>query len=147
MGRGTISRMPAKSANRRRERRPPEAPTGTVAFLFTDIEGSTRLARSHPDEYETLLERHRSILREAYARHAGLEVGTEGDSFFVAFGSPLHALRAAAEGQRALTAADWPPGADLRVRMGLHVGEARRRDGDYVRLEVHRAARIAARRG
>lgn len=143
MGSGTIRRMPAKSAPRRREPRPPEAPTGTVAFLFTDIEGSTRLARNLPDDYESLLERHRSILREAFVRHGGFEVGTEGDSFFVAFGSPLHALRAAAEGQRALTAAAWPPGADLRVRMGLHVGEATRRADDYVGLEVHRAARIA----
>ena len=136
--------MPATSAHRRREPRPPEAPTGTVAFLFTDIEGSTRLARSLPAAYGSLLERHRSILREAFTRHAGFEVGTEGDSFFVAFGSPLHALRAAAEGQRALTGAEWPPGVDLRVRMGLHVGEATRRDGGYVGLEVHRAARIAA---
>ena len=144
MGSGTISRMPAKSAHRRREPRPPEAPTGTVAFLFTDIEGSTHLARSLPDDYESLLERHRLILREAFTRHAGFEVGTEGDSFFVAFGSPLNALRAAAEGQRALTAAEWPSGADLRVRMGLHLGEATRREGDYVGLEVHRAARVAA---
>jgi predicted ATPase/class 3 adenylate cyclase len=151
--------MPAKPARRRPESppgerrppnprpqgsRPPEPPSGTVAFLFTDIEGSTRLARSLPAEYESLLERHRSILREAFARHGGFEVGTEGDSFFVAFDSPLGALRAAAEGQRALTAAAWPAGADLRVRMGLHVGEATRRAGDYVGLEVHRAARIAA---
>ena len=115
-----------------------------MAFLFTDIEGSTRLARSLVDDYESLLERHRSILREAFKRHAGFEVGTEGDSFFVAFSSPLQALRAAEEAQRALTAAEWPAGADLRVRMGLHVGEAKRRGGDYVGLEVHRAARIAA---
>ena len=144
MGSGTISRMPAKSARRAPARRGPEAPTGTVAFLFTDIEGSTRLARSLGDDYESVLARHRSVLREAFSRHAGFEVGTEGDSFFVAFSSPLHALRAAAESQRALTAADWPPDAHLRVRMGLHLGEAKRRDGDYVGLEVHRAARIAA---
>jgi predicted ATPase/class 3 adenylate cyclase len=139
--------MPAKSARRRPEPppepRPPEAPTGTVAFLFTDIEGSTRLARGLPDDYDSLLERHRSILREAFSRHGGFEVGTEGDSFFVAFGSPLHALRAAAEAQRALTVATWPPDSEVRVRMGLHVGEATRRGGDYVGLEVHRAARIA----
>ena len=150
--------MPAKPARRRpesapRERRPPnpppqdrhapEPPTGTVAFLFTDIEASTRLARSLPDDYDSLLERHRSILREVFTRHGGFEVGTDGDSFFVAFGSPLGAVRAAAEGQRALTAAAWPPGVDLRVRMGLHVGEATLRGGDYVGLEVHRAARIA----
>ena len=136
--------MPAKSARGVPPRRGPEPPTGTVAFLFTDIEGSTRLARSLADQYEPLLERHRSIVRAAFRRHAGFEVGTEGDSFFVAFGSPLHALRAAADAQRALTETDWPPEADLRVRMGLHLGEAKRRGGDYVGLEVHRAARIAA---
>ena len=138
--------MPAKPARRAGApgRRGLDAPTGTVAFLFTDIEGSTRLARSLADDYGSLLERHRSIVRDAVERHAGFEVGTEGDSFFVAFGSPLQALRAAEEAQRALTAAEWPPGADLRVRMGLHVGEAKRRGGDYVGLEVHRAARIAA---
>jgi predicted ATPase/class 3 adenylate cyclase len=141
---GTICGMPAKSARGAAARRGPEAPTGTVAFLFTDIEGSTRLARVLDDAYESLLERHRSILREVFGRHGGFEVGTEGDSFFVAFSSPLHALRAAAEGQRALNAAEWPPEADLRVRMGLHLGEAKRRGGDYVGLEVHRAARIAA---
>ena len=140
--------MPGKSARRRPEPPPeprsPQPPTGTIAFLFTDIEGSTRLARNLPDDYESLLERHRSILREVFNRHDGFEVGTDGDSFFVAFGSPLHALRAAADGQRALTAAAWPAGADVRVRMGLHVGEATRRAGDYVGLEVHRAARIGA---
>ncbi|MDQ2966275.1 MAG: adenylate/guanylate cyclase domain-containing protein, partial [Chloroflexota bacterium] len=135
--------MPARAAQRRRESRPAEAPSGTVAFLFTDIEGSTSLARTLGDDYEAVLERHRSILREAFVRHRGFEVGTEGDSFFVAFSSPLHAIQAAAEGQRALTAAEWPSGVEVRVRMGLHVGEATRRKGDYVGLEVHRAARIA----
>jgi predicted ATPase/class 3 adenylate cyclase len=136
--------MPAKSARGRPARAGPEPPTGTVAFLFTDIEGSTGLARSLGDAYEPLLERHRSIVRDALRPHAGFEVGTEGDSFFVAFGSPLHAVGAAAYAQRALTAADWPANADVRVRMGLHLGEAKRRGGDYVGLEVHRAARIAA---
>jgi predicted ATPase/class 3 adenylate cyclase len=136
--------MPAKPARHAPARRGPEAPSGTVAFLFTDIEGSTRLARSLADDYESLLERHRSLLREVFKRHAGFEVGTEGDSFFVAFSSPLQALRAAAEGQRALTSTEWPSGADVRVRMGLHLGEAKRRGADYVGLEVHRAARIAA---
>jgi predicted ATPase/class 3 adenylate cyclase len=136
--------MRAKSAAKARRPRKPEPPTGTVAFLFTDIEGSTRLARDRPDEYEQLLDEHRSILRKTFARHAGFEVGTEGDSFFVVFGSPLEALRAAAEGQRALTDREWPPGVDVRVRMGLHLGEAKRRGGDYVGLEIHRAARIGA---
>ena len=136
--------MRAKSAAKAPKPRRPEPPTGTVAFLFTDIEGSTRLARDRPDEYEQLLDKHRSILRSSFVRHAGFEVGTEGDSFFVVFGSPLEALRAAAEGQRALTDRAWPQGANVRVRMGLHLGEATRRGGDYVGLEIHRAARIGA---
>ena len=119
-------------------------PSGTVAFLFTDIEGSTNLARARPDEYAGLLERHRSVLRESFARHDGYEAGTEGDSFFVVFNSPLGALRAAVEAQREFAAHEWPPGADVRVRMGLHVGEASRRDGSYVGLDIHRAARLAA---
>ena len=78
----------ARNPNRRRLK----PPTGTVAFLFTDIEGSTRLARSRPDEYEQLLDRHRSILRDAFARHGGFEVGREGDSFFVVFRSARDAV-------------------------------------------------------
>ena len=120
----------------------PEPPTGTVALLFTDIEGSTRLLRKDPDSYDRQLAEHRSILRAVFARNAGFEVSTEGDSFFVVFDSPLRALQAAAEGQRALT--KWTHSADLRVRIGLHVGEATRSDGSYAGLEVHRAARIAA---
>jgi predicted ATPase/class 3 adenylate cyclase len=136
--------MRAKSAAKAPKPRRSEPPTGTIAFLFTDIEGSTRLARSRPDEYEQLLDEHRSMLRETFARHAGFEVSTEGDSFFVVFRSPLEALRAAAEGQRALTGREWPQGADVRVRMGLHLGEATRRGGDYVGLEIHRAARVGS---
>jgi predicted ATPase/class 3 adenylate cyclase len=115
-----------------------------VAFLFTDLEGSTNLARTRPDEYAELLKRHQSILRESFAHHDGYEVGTEGDSFFVVFSSPLSALRAAVEGQRALAVQEWPAGTDVRVRMGLHVGEASLRDGDYIGLDIHRAARLAA---
>ena len=141
---GTITPMRAKSAAKAGKPRRPEPPTGTIAFLFTDIEGSTRLARGRPDEYEQLLDEHRTILRDTFARHAGFEVSTEGDSFFVVFGSPLEALRTAAEGQRALTGREWPQGADVRVRMGLHLGESTRRGGDYVGLEIHRAARIGS---
>jgi predicted ATPase/class 3 adenylate cyclase len=121
-----------------------EPPSGTVAFLFTDIAGSTLIARARPADYERLLDRHRAILRDVFARNAGFEVGTEGDSFFVVFGSVLDALRAAAEGQRSLSATDWPEGAELRVRMGLHLGEATRRGTDYVGPEIHRAARVVA---
>jgi predicted ATPase/class 3 adenylate cyclase len=141
---GTITLMRAKSAAKATKARGPQPPTGTVAFMFTDIEGSTRLARRRPADYEQLLDEHRSILRETFARHAGFEVSTEGDSFFVVFGSPFDALRAAAEGQRALTGKEWPPGADVRVRIGLHLGEATLRGGDYVGLEIHRAARVGS---
>ena len=115
-----------------------------LAFLFTDIEGSTRLAQTLGDRYEQVLDQHREILREAFSRHGGTEVGTEGDSFFVVFSSPAQALQAASVAQAGLAAASWPAGVDLRVRMGLHVGEAQHRDGDYVGVEVHRAARVAA---
>lgn len=115
-----------------------------LAFLFTDIEGSTRLAQTLGDGYEQVLDRHREIMREEFSRYGGSEVGTEGDSFFVVFASPGLALQAASSAQAALGAAPWPEGVDLRVRMGLHVGEAHHRNGDYVGVEVHRAARVAA---
>lgn len=121
-----------------------EPPSGTVAFLFTDIAGSTLIARRRPADYERLLDRHRAILRDVIARNSGFEVDTEGDSFFVVFASALDALLAAADGQRSLRATDWPEGAELRVRMGLHLGEATRRGTDYVGPEIHRAARLVA---
>ncbi|HKY47331.1 MAG TPA: adenylate/guanylate cyclase domain-containing protein, partial [Acidimicrobiia bacterium] len=114
-----------------------------LAFLFTDIEGSTRLAKTLGDRYEQVLDRHREIMREEFSRYGGSEVGTEGDSFFVVFASPVLALQAASSAQAALGAAPWPEGIDVRVRMGLHVGEAHHRDGDYIGVEVHRAARVA----
>jgi len=119
-------------------------PSGTVAMLFTDIEGSTRLAQRLPDAYDALLDRHRSILRSAFASHGGYEVGTEGDSFFATFSKPLQALGAAVTAQRGLAAEPWPDEGRIRVRMGIHVGEVEVRDGDYTGVEVHRAARIAA---
>jgi predicted ATPase/class 3 adenylate cyclase len=113
-------------------------PTGTVTFLFTDIEGSTRLVYEHGDAFAGLLVEHRRLLREGFARHGGLELGTEGDAFFVVFPSAGEAVAAAAEAQAALA------GGPVRVRMGLHTGEAQLVEGTYVGLEVHRAARIAA---
>ncbi|HEU0235332.1 MAG TPA: adenylate/guanylate cyclase domain-containing protein [Candidatus Limnocylindrales bacterium] len=120
-------------------------PTGTVTFLFTDIEGSTRLVESlGPEEYGALLERHRAVLRGAFEEHGGVEVGTEGDSFFVVFDRPTAAVEAAVEGQRRLAAETWPPDALIRVRMGVHTGEGVLADGTYVGTDVNRAARIAA---
>ena len=118
--------------------------TELLTFLFTDIEGSTRLAQEIPDAYGGVLDRHRLLLRQSFEAHGGSEVGTEGDSFFVVFASPLEALVAAAESQVLLARTQWPQGVNLRVRMGLHVGEAAKRNGDYVGVEVHRAARVAS---
>ena len=119
-------------------------PTGTVTFFFSDIEGSTRLLETLGDEYPGVLERHRRILRDVFARSAALEMSTEGDSFFAVFPGAQEAVAGAVAIQRAIAAEDWPAGASLRVRIGLHTGEARVADGDYVGLDVHRAARIMA---
>ncbi|TFV86981.1 AAA family ATPase [Blastococcus sp. CT_GayMR16] len=126
---------------------PPRAgtlPTGTVTFLFTDIEGSTRLLRADPPGYAASLAVHRRLLRDAFAAHGGQEVDTQGDSFFVAFPSAGQALAAAAEAQQSLAGHAWPEGRDVRVRMGLHTGDAAVTGGGYVALPVHQAARIAA---
>jgi class 3 adenylate cyclase len=122
----------------------PELPEGTITFLFTDIEGSTELLQRLQDRYATLLEDQRAILRAAFDRWDGREVDTQGDSFFVAFPSALDAVNAAADIQKELIAHDWPLGAQVRVRMGLHTGEARLKDGGYVGMDVHRAARISS---
>jgi predicted ATPase/class 3 adenylate cyclase len=113
-------------------------PSGTVTFLFTDVEGSTRLLREHGDAYADLLGEHRRVIREAFTRHGGVEVDTQGDAFFVAFPRAVDAVAAAAEAQAALE-----PG-PIRVRMGLHTGEPLVTEHGYVGMDVHRAARIAA---
>ncbi len=118
-------------------------PSGTVTFLFTDIEGSTRLLASLGDGYEAILEEHRRRIRAAVALAGGYEVSTEGDALFVAFAAASAAVTAAAQAQRAL-AEPWPGGITLRVRMGIHTGEATLAGHDYVGLEVHRAARVAS---
>jgi predicted ATPase/class 3 adenylate cyclase len=116
----------------------PELPTGTVTFLFTDVEGSTRLLLEHGAGYSDLLAGHRSALREAFARHDGVEVDTQGDAFFVAFSRATDAVAAATEAREALETGP------IRVRMGVHTGEPIRTDDGYVGMDVHRAARIAA---
>jgi predicted ATPase/class 3 adenylate cyclase len=113
-------------------------PHGTVTFLFTDIEGSTRLLQELGDGYADVLAEHRRTLRKEFARHGGVEVGNEGDSFFVAFAKASDALAAATAAREAL--ADGP----IRVRMGLHTGEPMVTEEGYVGIDVHRAARIAA---
>ncbi len=113
-------------------------PSGTVTFLFTDVEGSTRLLQEDGDAYAGLLAEHRRVVREAFARHDGVEVDTQGDAFFVAFPRAAGAVAAAEEAQRALE-----PG-PIRVRMGLHTGEPLVTAEGYVGIDVHRAARIAS---
>jgi YVTN family beta-propeller protein len=122
----------------------PELPTGTVTFLFTDIEGSTRLLAQLRHEYPDLLANHQRLLRDAFERHEGQEIDTQGDSFFVAFSRAGDAVAAAVAAQRALAESYWPEGAVVRVRMGIHTGEPIVGGERYVGLGVHRAARICA---
>ncbi len=115
-----------------------QLPSGTVTFLFTDIEGSTRLLQELGDAYAEALADHRQVLRKAFADHGGAEVDTQGDAFLVAFARAKDAVAAAADGQRALA------GGSIRVRMGIHTGEPIRTDEGYAGMDVHRGARIAA---
>ncbi|MFI5259484.1 MAG: ATP-binding protein [Candidatus Limnocylindrales bacterium] len=119
-------------------------PTGTVTFLFTDIEGSTKLLQVLGAAYPDVLSQHHRLLRGAVENAGGLPIGTEGDSLFAVFDSPTAAVAAAVSAQRALAGATWPRGTTVRVRMGLHTGEGVVSDGTYVGIDVHRAARIAA---
>jgi len=124
--------------------RVPELPCGTVTFLFTDIEGSTALVKQLGGEYSEVLAEHQRILREAFAAHGGHEVDTQGDSFFVAFRRAKDAVEAAVDAQRDLAAHEWPDGAEVKVRMGLHTGEPKVGEQRYVGLGVHKAARVGA---
>ena len=122
-----------------------QLPSGLVTFLFTDIEGSTRLARMLGAGYHPVLDDHRKLLRRTLSDKDGTELFTEGDSFFVAFSSAAAAVAACVDAQRALAAHHWPtPQARPRVRMGLHTGHATPVAGEYASAEVHRAARVAA---
>ena len=121
-----------------------ELPSGAVTFLFTDVEGSTRLLKQLRDRYGEVLAAHGRLLREAFARHGGRVVDTQGDSFFVAFGSARNAVLAAVEGQRSLAGHRWPEGVEVRVRIGIHTGQAAASEEGYLGLAVHRAARISA---
>ena len=122
----------------------PELHRGTVTFLFTDIEGSTRLLQRLGGEYAEVLSEQQRILRAAFAAHGGYEVDSQGDSFFVSFQTAKDAVAAAVDGQRDLAAHAWPEGVEVKVRMGLHTGEPRVGGERYVGIGVHRAARIGA---
>jgi class 3 adenylate cyclase len=121
-----------------------DLPTGTVTFLFTDIEGSTRLIQELGEGYGAVQDRHAKVVRDAFETEDGHEVRTEGDSFFAVFRTPGRGVRAAIAAQRRLAEENWAHGGPLRVRMGLHTGEGVLGGGDYIGIDVNRAARIAA---
>ncbi|WP_250027965.1 ATP-binding protein [Paractinoplanes maris] len=124
---------------------PTVLPSGLVTFVFTDIEGSTRLARMLGDDYGSILGDHRSVMRSALSDFGGVELFTEGDSFFIAFSDPVDAIAACVEAQRQLSAHDWPSvEVAPKVRMGMHTGPARPVGGEYASAEVHRASRVAS---
>ncbi|HLL07426.1 MAG TPA: tetratricopeptide repeat protein [Nocardioidaceae bacterium] len=121
-----------------------QLPSGTVSLLFSDIEGSTALLSRLGAAYTDALDGQRQVLRKAWAGHGGIELGTEGDSFFVVFDTAEGAVAAAVQAQRDLSAFDWPGGERVRVRMGIHTGTPQIHEDSYVGMDVHRAARIAA---
>jgi class 3 adenylate cyclase len=119
-------------------------PSGTVTFVFTDIEGSTRLLQELGDGYGGVVSAHRRIIRDHFANAGGTEIDTQGDAFFFSFARASDAVDAAVAAQRALHEHVWPRNAEVRVRMGLHTGEPAVGDEGYVGLDVVRAARICS---
>lgn len=119
-------------------------PSGTVTFLFTDIERSTALLRELGDGYAGVLKDERRILRETFTGAGGQEIDTQGDAFFFSFTRARDAVTAAVAAQSALAEHEWPEGVEVKVRMGLHTGEPSVGDEGYVGLDVVRAARICA---
>ncbi len=122
-----------------------ELPEGTVTFLFTDIEGSTKLLHAAgATGYAVQQATHRTILRDAMSLGAGAEVDTQGDAFFFAFPDPIEAVLSAERGRLALASHSWPADREIRVRMGLHTGTPVRTDEGYVGEDVNKGARIGA---
>jgi class 3 adenylate cyclase len=121
-----------------------EPPSGTVTFLFSDIVGSTRLLKALRDDCAEVLATHHRLVRAAIAEGDGYEVDTAGDAFFAAFGQAGQAVRSAAGIQRALAEQPWPAGSPVRVRIGIHTGQASWSGESYTGLAVHRAARICS---
>jgi class 3 adenylate cyclase len=119
-------------------------PGGTVTFLFTDIEGSTRLLQELGDAYGDVVRDHRKLLREHLGEKGGTEVDTQGDAFFYSFPRARDAVAGAVAAQRALGEHDWPENKEVRVRMGIHTGEPSVGDEGYLGLDVVRAARICS---
>ena len=121
-----------------------DLPTGTVTFLFTDIEGSTALLHQAGAAFAGLIEQHNSLIGDAISSHGGVLVSTEGDSHFAVFVAASDAVAAAAQAQRSLHSHAWPENSVVRARMGLHTGLGTLGGSNYLGLDVHRAARIAA---
>jgi class 3 adenylate cyclase len=117
-------------------------PSGTVTFVFSDIEGSTGLLKRLGEAYAELLAEHRRIVRETFERHGGVEIDTQGDAFFFAFARARDAVAAAAEAQLEHAEHAWPGGEEVRVRMGLHTGEPAIGEEGYLGVDVVRAARL-----
>src|SRR5262249_14253610 len=115
----------------------PELPTGTVTFVFTDVEGSTRLVRELGDSYVDMIAAHRRLVREALEEHAGYEVASRGDEFLLVFRRPTEAVGAAVAIQESHDSYPWPGEQPVSVRIGIHTGEPAIEDGDYVGLDVH----------
>ena len=123
----------------------PNLPSGTVTFVFSDIEGSTTLLKRLGDAgYAGMLSTHRRIVRETFGAHHGQEIDTQGDAFFYSFPRARDAVAAAVEVQRAHEHEAWPEGVSVRMRLGLHTGEPAVGDEGYTGLDVVRASRIAA---
>jgi class 3 adenylate cyclase len=119
-----------------------ELPSGTVTFVFTDIENSTEHLKRLGDAYAEVLSVHRRIVRDSFGARDGVEIDTQGDAFFYAFSRARDAVAAAVDAQRAHASAEWPGETAIRVRIGLHTGEPAVHEEGYVGLDVVRAARI-----
>jgi DNA-binding NarL/FixJ family response regulator/class 3 adenylate cyclase len=121
-----------------------QLPTGTVTFLFTDVEDSTGLVRDLGDAYGTLISDHRALVRGAAGARGGHEIDCRGDEFFLAFAQPRDAVETALAIQREHQSRVWPGSRPVRVRIGIHTGEPTVEDDDYVGIDVHRAARLCS---
>jgi class 3 adenylate cyclase len=119
-------------------------PQGTVTFAFTDIEGSTSLLKQLGERYVDVLSDHRRLVRESFTAHDGTEIDSQGDAFFFAFTRASNAVAGAVQAELAHAEHDWPEGAVVRVRIGLHTGEPTVSDAGYVGLDVVRAARLCS---
>jgi len=134
--------MPRASEAKEQPRQPVSLPSGTVTFLFTDIEGSTQRWEAHPDAMDAAVKRHDALMRNAIEHHNGHVFKTGGDSYCAAFSNATNALDAAVDAQRTLAKENFSEVDGLRVRIGLHVGEALERDGDYFGSTLNRVARL-----